>query len=240
MALPGTKTGVYKGPLEVAVPVLESRALVRSLTGADGVSKTILEGVDLKIEAGECVALTGPAGSGKSTLLYLLAGLDRPNQGEVRIAGKSTTKLNDLELAELRSKKIGFVHASPFLLPDCSALENVLMAMRDAGQPEARERAYQLLGRLGLTEEAGHRPRQLSPGLQQRVAVAQALANQPDILLIDAPASPFSQIDTVELEDLYFHLNQNGQTIVMIPQDPDQCRRCSRELRLQEGKLLEN
>src|SRR5438132_10677248 len=163
---------------EVALQAVE---LVRRIEGA--ISHTLVNGIDLAVNKGEFVAITGPSGSGKSSLLYLLGLLDAPSEGEVIICGQPTSKLSETERADVRLTKCGFVFQFHFLLPEFTALENVLLPMpaygRMAGK-ERNERAMMLLTSLGLAEQAAKRPNQLSGGQRQRVALARALANRPE------------------------------------------------------------
>ena len=162
---------------EVALQAVE---LVRRIEGA--VSHTLVNGIDLAVNKGEFVAITGPSGSGKSSLLYLLGLLDAPSEGEVIICGQPTSKLSESERADVRLTKCGFVFQFHFLLPEFTSLDNVLLPMRAAGrmtEAEMRERGLALLGSLGLAEHANKRPSQLSGGQRQRVAIARALSCQP-------------------------------------------------------------
>src|SRR6202165_4047950 len=165
---------------------LQAVGLVRRVQ--DVISHTLVDGIDLSVAKGEFLAITGPSGSGKSSLLYLLGLLDAPTEGEIIICGQATSKLSETERADVRLTKCGFVFQFHFLLPEFTALENVLLPMRAYGQISTKamnERATMLLTSLGLGEQTGKRPNQLSGGQRQRVALARALANRPEILVAD-------------------------------------------------------
>jgi len=162
---------------------LQTVGLVRRVQGE--ISHTLVDGIDLSVQKGEFLAITGPSGSGKSSLLYLLGLLDAPTEGEVIICGQATSKLSEIERADVRLTKCGFVFQFHFLLPEFTALDNVLLPMRAAGQMSVKdmnERAMGLLTSLGLGEQTAKRPNQLSGGQRQRVALARALANRPEII----------------------------------------------------------
>jgi lipoprotein-releasing system ATP-binding protein len=191
-------------------PVLVARALVRRL-GQGAAAREVLRGVDLTIEAGEFVALVGPSGSGKSTLLYLLGGLDHPDEGSVEIAGEQLAGVGDDALARLRNRLIGFVYQFHFLLPEFSAVENVLMPLwARGGGRSRRDRAWgaELLARVGLGDQLGKLPNELSGGEQQRVAVARALVNRPCLLLADEPTGNLDSGNARVIYDLFRELNR--------------------------------
>lgn len=167
----------------------------------------VLHGVEFRLEPGETVALTGPSGSGKSTLLHIAGLLERPNAGEVYLEGRPCGKLSDRERTALRRRTLGFVYQFHYLLPEFSALENVMLPHMIAGRAkrEARERARSLLARLGLTARESHRPARLSGGEQQRVAIARALANEPSVLLADEPTG---NLDESTAEAVFQELNR--------------------------------
>jgi len=172
---------------EIALQVV---GLVRRVQGV--ISHTLVDGIDLSVAKGEFLAITGPSGSGKSSLLYLLGLLDAPTEGEVIICGQPTSKLSETERADVRLTKCGFVFQFHFLLPEFTALENVLLPMRAYGRMSAKEmneRAMMLLTSLGLAEQAAKRPNQLSGGQRQRVALARSLYVDPQVLVLDEPTS---------------------------------------------------
>lgn len=162
--------------------VIEVRQLAKSVVSADGSALEILSGVELKVEAGQTLAIMGASGSGKSTLLGLLAGLDQPSIGSVSLSGKDMAKLSEDELATLRASELGFVFQQFLLIPSLTALENVMMPAELKGDRDARARASELLERVGLGKRLGHFPAQLSGGEQQRVAIARAFITNPALL----------------------------------------------------------
>ena len=189
-------------------PTVEAHGLERSFASPGGGRIPVLKGVDLSVAPGESVAIMGPSGSGKSTLLHLLGALDRPTAGEVRLGGRRLSELGEERRAELRNRFVGFVFQFHHLLRDFTALENVMLPQLIAGvSPEAAaERAEQLLAGVGLSERAEHRPRRLSGGEQQRVAVARALANAPPLILADEPSGNLDEEATSRLHDLLFRI----------------------------------
>jgi lipoprotein-releasing system ATP-binding protein len=201
-----------------------------------------LRGISLEIGEGEFSALVGPSGSGKSTLLYLLGGLDHPDAGSVQIAGEDLARVGDEALARLRNRLIGFVYQFHFLLPEFSALENVLMPLWARGGGRSRtDRAWggELLQRVGLGDKADKLPRELSGGEQQRVAVARSLANRPRLLLADEPTGNLDSTNARAVYDLFRELNRNfGQTILVVTHDPEWAARSDRVLRLLDGLVV--
>ncbi len=225
----------------MTTPVLVGRGLTRRL-GVGAAAREVLRGVDITIDAGEFVALVGPSGSGKSTLLYLLGGLDHPDAGSVEIDGEDLATVGDDDLAKLRNRLIGFVYQFHFLLPEFSALENVLMPLWARGGGRSREdRAWgtELLGRVGIAEKAGKLPRELSGGEQQRVAVARSLVNRPRLLLADEPTGNLDSVNAKAVYELFRELNSDfGQTILVVTHDTDWAARSDRVLRLLDGRLV--
>jgi lipoprotein-releasing system ATP-binding protein len=222
----------------VSEPVLEARGVERVLGAGEGAAR-ILHGIDLTIERGQFVALTGPSGSGKSTLLYLLGALDRPSAGEVLVGGEPTAALGDEARAQLRNRKLGFVFQFHFLLPEFSAEENVIIPLLQKGWPEAkcRERAREVLAQLGLAEKSRRRPSQLSGGEQQRVAIARALANRPDVILADEPTGNLDSRNAENVFEIFQRLSGEGLTIVMVTHDVGLASRVSRRVSLRDGRL---
>jgi lipoprotein-releasing system ATP-binding protein len=218
---------------------LEARGIVKSYP-VGGVPLTILRDLDLEVEAGEMVAIVGSSGVGKSTLLHVLGALDRPDQGSVTIAGAKVTTLSDSALVAFRNEKVGFVFQFHHLLPEFTALENAEMPMRIARMraDEARRRAGELLGRVGLGERLTHRPGMLSGGEQQRVAVARALVMRPAILLADEPTGDLDEQTAESLHQLLTEMHRAyGLTSIIATHNPKLAKACDRMLRLAGGQL---
>ena len=219
---------------------LEARGLRKHFVGGDGSELRILQGVELRVEPGEVVAIIGASGVGKSTLLQLLGALDRPTEGEVLVGGQSLAEMDQIALAEIRNRHMGFVFQFHHLLRDFSALENVAMPRRIGGasSEEALHRAGELLKAVGLSDRAQHLPTQLSGGEQQRVAVARALANEPLVLLADEPSGNLDGPTSQELHDLLFQLREEeGTSMVLVTHNLELAESCDRVLMLKEGKL---
>ncbi len=199
----------------------------------------LLKGVDLSIGSGESVAVVGASGSGKSTLLGLLAGLDTPSEGRVEIDGISLFDLDEDGRARLRGEKVGFVFQAFQLLPNFTALENVMLPLELAGRGDARRVAQEVLRRVGLEQRQHHYPKQLSGGEQQRVAVARAFAPRPKVLFADEPTGNLDQQTGSRVIDLLFQLNEDeGSTLVLVTHDTALARRCQRTLALVDGRVV--
>jgi lipoprotein-releasing system ATP-binding protein len=221
-------------------PILEARDLRKSYRGGDGGTIEVLRGVDLAVETGEFVAVTGESGSGKSTLLHLLGALDGPTSGEVRLDGAAYHDLNPQALAQLRNRKVGFVFQFHHLLRDFSAEENVALPLRIAGisTAESESRAYALLESVGLGARRTHLPAQLSGGEQQRAAVARALAVQPMLLLADVPSGNLDEQNAEQLHALFSGLARQFRTaMVVVTHNRALAGRADRVLTLSEGVL---
>jgi ABC-type lipoprotein export system ATPase subunit len=220
-------------------PILEARGLGRTLGAGDGATR-ILDDIDLTIVRGQFVALTGASGSGKSTLLYLLGCLDRPTTGEVLLDGRATSRLDDDARARLRNEKLGFVFQFHFLLPEFSAEENVMIPLLQAGRStdEARARAHEVLGRLGLAEKARRRPSQLSGGEQQRVSIARALANLPEVVLADEPTGNLDSKNAENVFQVFTEIARSGLTIVMVTHDVGLAERTTRRVEMRDGRII--
>ncbi len=217
--------------------VARARGLGKEVTGPGG-RLTILHALDLQVKAGEAVAILGASGSGKSTLLGLLAGLDRPTSGEVHLCGESLTGLDEDGRAALRNGRVGFVFQDFQLLPTLTALENVLLPLELGGGARPGPVAEAALGRVGLTERAGHYPSQLSGGEQQRVAIARAFAPSPQILFADEPTGNLDQETGEQIIDLLLDLrNAAGAALVLVTHDPRLAARCDRRLGMTAGHL---
>ena len=203
---------------------------------------TALDEVSLSIFRGESIAIIGPSGSGKSTLMNILGGLDRPSRGRYRFEGDEVAHFSDDQLADFRNRRIGFVFQSFQLLPRLSALQNVELPMVYSGAaPRARrERAAELLERVGLGSRMGHRPNQLSGGQQQRVAIARSLANQPDLLLADEPTGALDSATGIEVLALFQKLNLEGLTVVIVTHDRGVADAARRRIAFRDGRVTED
>ncbi|MEO8072463.1 MAG: ABC transporter ATP-binding protein [Acidobacteriota bacterium] len=200
---------------------------------------TILDDVSLEIPDGEFVAVTGASGSGKSTLLGLIAGLDAPSSGEILIDGANVTTMSEDELAELRSKKIGFIFQSFHLIPSLTAFENILIPMEILGLKDAKSRAEQLLSDVDLKNRGHHYPTELSGGEQQRIAIARAFANHPKILLADEPTGNLDSKNGNHIFDLMTELHdQNNVSLVLVTHDQSLANRAQRQVVLKDGRVL--
>ena len=199
----------------------------------------VLKDIDMKVNRGEMIGVFGPSGSGKSTLLHIIGCLDRPTSGKVYIEGKDVSGLTDDELALIRGQKIGFVFQQFNLISSLTALENVEMPMRicNVEKREAVKRAKKLLSSVGLGERINHLPSQLSGGEMQRVSLARALANGPDIILADEPTGNLDSKTGKEIIDLMEELNKKGFTFVIITHDPLIAKCASRKLNIKDGKI---
>jgi lipoprotein-releasing system ATP-binding protein len=220
-------------------PILEARRLDKSFPRAGG-AVTVLQGCDFALAAGENVAIIGPSGAGKSTFLNLISGLDAPTAGEIFYEQKPLTGLDADGWADWRRAYVGFVFQFHFLLPDFSALENVLMParLRGAAGPPARARALALLDRMGLADRAGHLPGELSGGEQQRVAVARAYMNAPRLVLADEPFGNLDLQKGRELADLLLSLGRDeGSSLIVVTHDLALAARAGRILELRDGRL---
>jgi len=206
----------------------------------DGQAVDVLRGVDLTVAAGESVAVIGPSGSGKTTLLLLLAGLEQPRGGSIRLEGVSMAALDADALADLRRDRVGIVFQSFHLVPSLSALGNVALPLEIAGSAAARERAGRMLERVGLADRAGHYPAQLSGGEQQRVAIARALVHSPALVLADEPTGNLDKRTGERVGDMLFELHdESDSTLVVATHDARMAQRCDRVLQLDEGRLIQ-
>jgi len=198
----------------------------------------VLRGVDVELRRGDFLALRGASGAGKSTLLHLLGGLDAPNQGEIRLAGRNLAGLSRRELARLRNEEVGFIFQAYYLLPELDALENVCLPARMARRPaaQAASRGRELLARVGLQERMEHKPYELSGGEQQRVAIARALINEPDLVLADEPTGNLDSHTGQEIIDLLCGLRAEKQTtLIMATHDSNLAARAPRVVELVDG-----
>jgi putative ABC transport system ATP-binding protein len=218
--------------------VLAAERLGKQVSSPEG-TLAILSDVSLEIARGETVAIMGASGAGKSTLLALLAGLDEPTSGIVRLAGNELTALDEDGRAAVRARHVGFVFQSFHLVPSLTALENVMLPLELTGRADARSTAREVLGRVGLAERVGHYPRQLSGGEQQRVAIARAFVTRPDVLFADEPTGNLDTATGERIMDLLFGLNSaTGATLVLVTHDMALASRCGRVIRLDAGRVV--
>jgi lipoprotein-releasing system ATP-binding protein len=220
-------------------PLISARGLVKGYA-TDAGYVSVLDGLDLDVAEGEMVAIIGASGVGKSTLLHVLGTLDRPESGAVRVAGEDVFALPERRLREFRNRAMGFVFQFHHLLPEFTALENVMMPLLVARTAEAaaRERAALLLAEVGLAPRAAHRPGMLSGGEQQRVAVARALATSPRLVLADEPTGNLDRDTGERLHELLRRLNrERGITLVVVTHNDQMAAACDRALRLEAGRL---
>lgn len=217
-------------------PRLQARSITRSFKiGASRIE--VLRGIDLDIEAGETVFLCGASGAGKTTLLYTIAGLETPEAGEVLFEGQSLYALSGNALARLRNRRMGFVFQSYFLLPELTAIENILVPAMIRGH-DARKRALDLLERVGLADRSGHLPAELSGGEQQRVAIARALINDPAILFADEPTGNLDSKNGALIIALLLELSRKeGRSLVVVTHDDQLARSGDRLVRIEDGLI---
>ncbi len=205
----------------------------------DNIVKAV-DGVTLSVFNGEYLVIMGPSGSGKTTLMHLMGCLDKPDSGEIYLAGQKVSQLSDRDLAKVRNKMIGFVFQQFNLLPRLTALENVELPMIYAGVPRAirRKRAKELLAMVGLSERMEHKPTQLSGGQMQRVAIARALANKPQIILADEPTGNLDSKSGAEILKIFSDLHSDGLTIIVVTHDPEVAENGERVIHMRDGKIV--
>jgi putative ABC transport system ATP-binding protein len=215
---------------------------IRKVYDTGKVKVEALKGVDLDIHQGEMVAIVGPSGSGKSTLMNLIGCLDTPTSGDYELAGERVAGVTRDQLAEIRNRRVGFVFQNFNLLPHITSLENVELPMLFGGVSphERRERAAELLERVGLGDRGEHKPTELSGGQMQRVAIARALAMNPDIVLADEPTGNLDSTAGSDIMSLFTELWQQGRTLVVITHDLALARRASRIVEIHDGRVLES
>ncbi len=213
---------------------------VSKVYGSENTEVRALSDVNLTVEAGEYCAIMGPSGSGKSTAMNVIGCLDRPTGGSYYLDGVDVAQLNDHELAHIRNRKIGFVFQQFHLLPQLSAMENVMLPMVYAGipLPQRQQRATEALTRVGLANRLNNRPNQLSGGQQQRVAIARAIVNQPVLLLADEPTGALDSHTTQEVMAIFAELNASGITVVMVTHESEVARLTRRVVWFRDGQVI--
>ncbi len=208
-------------------------------TYGDGVHAVrALRGVDLRIEAGEFVAVCGPSGSGKSTILHIMGLLDRPTRGRYLLDGIDVTTLSDRERSRIRNKKIGFVFQSFHLLPRLSAVQNVMLPLLYGNRPDAKSAAQAALAQVDLSARRRHRPGELSGGEEQRVAIARALVKQPEVILADEPTGNLDSRTGMQILDILTGINEKGVTLVIITHDSKIADRAGRVIETSDGRIV--
>jgi len=224
-----------------ARPLIALRRVTRSYV-MGGATNTVLADVSLDIAAGEFAAIMGPSGSGKSTLLHILGLLDRPTSGSYRLGGRDTGTLSDDDLSGLRNQAIGFVFQSFYLVPYATALDNVLLPGLYSSTPRSalNARAMELLDKVGLAAQAGHKPSQLSGGQQQRVALARSLINDPDLILADEPTGQLDSTTSAEIMGLLATINHDaGKTVIVVTHDPATAAYARRQILVHDGRVAQ-
>ncbi|MFN3735316.1 ABC transporter ATP-binding protein [Comamonas testosteroni] len=222
----------------LAIPLIAVEQLSKSVSDSTGVLD-ILRDINLSFTAGETVAIVGASGSGKSTLLSILAGLDTPSHGTVRLLGQDLFALSEDDRAAVRAQKMGFVFQSFQLLGNLTALENVMLPLELAGQREARARASQMMERVGLGQRLNHYPRLMSGGEQQRVALARAFVVEPAVLLADEPTGSLDFATGQTIMELMFALNrERGTTLILVTHDREIAAQCDRSITIEAGRSV--
>ncbi len=239
----GDYGGAPGGDADAPAPTLTAPVIdlddVRKVYRTGSLDVEALRGISLSIEPGEYVAIMGPSGSGKSTLMHILGCLDVPTSGVYRLGGEDVSAMDEIELAEVRNRRIGFVFQQFNLLPSLTALRNVELPLSYAAVPRDRRRvlATEALERVGLGDRVHHRPGELSGGQQQRAAVARALASDPDLLLADEPTGNLDSAATEDVLGLFDQLHRQGRTVVLITHEAEVADRAARIIRIRDGQV---
>jgi putative ABC transport system ATP-binding protein len=219
-------------------PIVSVEKVCKSVTDSTGTLQ-ILRDIDFSLQPGETAAIVGASGSGKSTLLSIVAGLDTPTSGTVRLAGVDLFGMDEDDRASLRAQKVGFVFQSFQLMVNLTALENVMLPLELAGRKDARKAATEMLARVGLAQRLGHYPRVLSGGEQQRVALARAFVVHPAVLLADEPTGSLDFATGETIMELMLALNrEQGTTLVLVTHDLALAERCERRITIEAGRLV--
>jgi len=217
--------------------IIQTRSLVKTYRLGD--SRVLaLDGIDLRVEEGEIIAISGSSGSGKSTLMHIIGCLDRPDSGTYILAGEDVSTLLPNRLAEIRNQKIGFVFQNFNLLPRLNALENVELPLLYAGASEAKGRAEEALRIVGLEDRMHHEPAQLSGGQRQRVAIARAIVTDPAIVLADEPTGNIDTKTGEEIMAIFTQLNTQGRTFIIVTHDSEIANHCQRQIHIRDGRII--
>ena len=234
------QTAAAVAPEAPGQELVSMRGIVKQYQMGDEVS-TVLKGIDLTVRQGEFLAVLGPSGSGKSTLMNIIGCLDTPTAGEYYLHGRHIADLDEKALAQIRSREIGFIFQSFYLLQRQTALENVELPLiyANLSEKERRARAKEMLERVGLADKMDHFPNQMSGGQQQRVAIARAISTNPSILLADEPTGALDQRTGAQVMDIFNGLNEEGRTIIMITHDINIARHARRIVRILDGNISE-
>ncbi len=233
-----SETNPVERPEAAAVAIISVNHVFKSVTDSTG-TLTILRDIDFSLAAKETAAIVGASGSGKSTLLSIIAGLDTPTKGTVKLAGQDIFAISEDDRAALRAQKVGFVFQSFQLMANLTALENVMLPLELSGTRGARALATEMLGRVGLGQRLGHYPKVLSGGEQQRVALARAFVVQPAVLLADEPTGSLDFATGETVMKLMFELNQElGTTLVLVTHDQSIAAQCQRKITIEAGQVV--
>ena len=218
--------------------ILKVENITKEVNSPEG-TLTIVRDINLSVEQGKPISLVGPSGSGKTTLLAIMAGLDLPTAGSVRLLGSQITTLDEDKRAQIRGKDVGFVFQSFHLMPRLTALDNVMLPLEISGDPNPADKAYEALNQVGLSKRAKHFASQLSGGEKQRVAIARSIVNKPKILFADEPTGNLDKKSSGSISDLIFSLNELIQTtLVLVTHDLSLAEKCNEVYELSEGQLL--